>query len=144
MAESLELEIVTPDRAVFAASALSVVVPGTDGEMEVLPDHLPLLTTIHAGSLIVSTVNGDTRKFFIDGGFAEIQPNRVVILTGQCDGTDEVDVERAKILVEEAEKQYLKLEDGKEDEISLDDREEYLAALDRARRRLAFSEEHSD
>ena len=132
----------TPDRAVFATEAKSVIVPGTEGEMEVLPDHLPLLTTIHAGALTVNASNGDVRRFFIDGGFAEVQPNRVVILTGFCSGADEIDLEEAKRLVEEAERRYQKMQDSTDSEaLSLDERQEYLNARDRARRRLAFSEE---
>lgn len=142
---SLQIEIVTPDRAVFADEAESVVVPGSEGEMEILSGHLQLLTTIHAGAMTVLTTSGETRKFFIDGGFAEVQPDRVTVLTGFCSGADEIDIAEAKRMVAEAEERYQKMQDSTESEqLTVDERDAYLSELDRARRRLAFSEEHTD
>lgn len=143
MSELLQVEIVTPERAVFSAEATEVLVPGIDGELGILPGHLPLFTTIRVGAMTVKTVDGGDRIFCIEGGFAEILPHSVIILTDSCEGSEEADIAIAKEMVEKAEKALSALhekEDKEEGNHVI--RDEYYDALDRARRRLAFSEEH--
>ena len=140
MAETLFVEIVTPERAVFTGTVSEVVLPGVVGEMGVLPGHLPLLTAIAMGDLAVVQDN-KTRHFFVEGGYAEILPNKVSVLTEACDGIDEIDVSTAKKALETAEKQLLALEErSRAEEIEGDVRKAHEEALERARRRLLMAE----
>lgn len=141
MSQLLQVEIVTPERAVFAAEATEVLVPGIDGELGILPGHLPLFTTIRVGAMTVKTVDGGDRIFVIEGGFAEILPHSVIILTDSCEGSEDSDIAVAKGMVDKAEKALNALHE-KEDAVHHEVRDEYYDALDRARRRLAFSEQH--
>ena len=143
MSGLLRVEIVTPERAVFAAEATEVLVPGIDGELGILPGHLPLFTTIRVGAMTVKTVDDGDRVFVIEGGFAEILPHSVIILTDSCEGSEEADMAIAQGMVEKAEKALNELHKKEEEEEGNHEiRDEYYDALDRARRRLAFSEEH--
>lgn len=82
----------------------------------------------------------EKRIFIIEGGFAEVLPNKVIILTNHCEGSEESDITIAQEMVKKAEHALKKLHG--EDEVHHEVRDEYYDALDRARRRLAFSEEH--
>lgn len=137
---TLEVEIVTPERAVFSGTVEEVVLPGAVGEMGVLPGHLPLLTAIAMGDLAV-VQGGKVRHFFVEGGYAEILPNKVSVLTEACDGVDEIDVAKARMALEAAEKELAKLESkAKSEEIEGEVQEAHEKALERARRRLLVAE----
>lgn len=142
MSATIEVEIVTPERAVFRGEATHIVLPGEIGEMDVLPGHLPLLTSISVGTMVVHEPNG-TREFFIEQGYAEILPDRVSVLTERCEGVDEIDIAKAKAAVEAAELELTKLEDrSKLEEISIDAQTAHQQAVERARKRLLYAEEH--
>ncbi len=144
MAEKIEVEIVTPERAVFSESADLVVIPGTAGELGVLPGHLPLLTSIKMGDLAVH-VGGQVRHFFVEGGYAEILPDKVSVLTEACDGVDEIDIAEAQRHLEAAEKQLAELEaQAKSGEVEGDVRVAHEQALERARMRAAFAKDSSN
>jgi F-type H+-transporting ATPase subunit epsilon len=90
----LHLEIVTSERTVFEGDVDMVTVPGGDGEMGVLPNHAPVLSTLKPGELRVKQ-NGDTLEFAIGGGFIDIHNNRVIILADSAERAEEIDTARA-------------------------------------------------
>lgn len=140
MADTLQLEIVTPERAVFKGVATEVVLPGGAGEIGVLPGHLPLLTSIAMGDLMVHGDKG-TRHFFIEGGYAEILPHRVSVLAEYCDGADEIDIAEAREAVKIAEDAWAGIEEkARSEEVEADVRQRHQDALERARRRLLFAD----
>lgn len=140
-ADTLRVEIVTPERAVFNDVASQVVIPGTVGELGVLPGHLPLLTAIGVGDLAVHS-GGQVRHFFIDGGYAEILPDRVAILTENAEGFDELDLAEARRQLEAAEQQVRKLEErSRTEEVEAGVEARHHDALERARRRVLFAEQ---
>jgi F-type H+-transporting ATPase subunit epsilon len=102
MADQIHLEIVTPQRAAFSEVVSEVTIPGELGELGVMPGHRPLMTLISGGEVVAMTPTGE-RHFAIDGGFAEILPDKVTILVRSCEGADEVDVEHARLLLAELE-----------------------------------------
>ncbi len=77
---ALTLEIVTPEAKVFSASVDTVVVPTVDGEIGILPGHIPLLTQVANGQLMV-TREGRTEWLFVGEGFAQVQGDVVSVLT---------------------------------------------------------------
>jgi F-type H+-transporting ATPase subunit epsilon len=99
---SIRCEIVSQDRIVFQGDADMVLLPGTDGEMGILPHHAPLLTTLKYGIIRVRSQERET-LFTVAGGFAEIQPDIVTILADAAENVEEIDVARAEAARKRAE-----------------------------------------
>ena len=77
--------------------------PGTEGRMGILPNHSALLTTLGFGEVIVRPLAGGEEFFAIGGGFAEVQPTKIVVLADSAEHADEIDIERAEKAREQAE-----------------------------------------
>lgn len=92
---SIRCEIVSQDRTVYRGEADMVVLPGTDGEMGILPHHAPLLTTLKYG-IIKVRLQGQESVFTVAGGFAEIQPDQVIVLADAAENIEEIDIARAE------------------------------------------------
>jgi len=80
MADTLELELVSPESLLLSRRVEMVVVPGADGDFGVLPGHAPLISNIRPGALIVFEGGKAVDRFFLAGGFAEVTPERCTIL----------------------------------------------------------------
>jgi F-type H+-transporting ATPase subunit epsilon len=99
----LLLEIVTPERQVFSDQVDSVVVPGSLGELGVLPHHAPLVSTLGVGELRIR--KGGSEEFFaIVGGFLQVRPDKVVVMAETAEIDSDIDLERAQKARAEAEK----------------------------------------
>lgn len=145
MAETLTIEVVTPERAVLSGEAEEVILPGSEGQMGILPGHLPLLSGLGIGQMTVRGFIGHggsgERKFLVDGGFVEILPNKVTVMTETCDGFDEIDVAQARLAIESAEKELHVVEElSKTELIEEDVLKRHQEALRRARLRLLLAE----
>jgi F-type H+-transporting ATPase subunit epsilon len=93
--------VITPERAVLEADAISVVFPAHDGEVGILKNHAPLLYKLGVGVLRVKTAEGE-QSFFVDGGFAQMVENRLTLLTEQARPVAEVNRAAAERAREEA------------------------------------------
>jgi F-type H+-transporting ATPase subunit epsilon len=98
---SLRCEIVSQDRLVFEGDADIVIVPGVAGEMGILPNHAPLLTTMKFGILKVR-YQGEDHIFTVAGGVVEVQPHIVTVLADAAEDVMEIDVARAEAARERA------------------------------------------
>jgi len=98
----IRCEIVSQDRTVFEDDVDIVVLPGTDGEMGILPHHAPLLTTLKYG-LIKVRMKEHEQVFTVAGGVAEIQPEIVTVLADAAEDVAEIDEERAQAAKRRAE-----------------------------------------
>lgn len=98
----IRCEIVSQDRLVWEGDADIVVLPGTDGEMGILPHHAPLLTTLQFGVIRVRA-GGREEIFAVAGGVAEVQPEIVTVLADAAENVAEIDVARAQAARERAE-----------------------------------------
>ena len=92
---TIRCEIVSQDRTVFEGDVDIVVLPGTDGEMGILPKHAPILTTLKYGIIKVRK-GGNEELFTVAGGVAEIQPDIVTVLADAAENVEEIDVARAE------------------------------------------------
>ena len=97
------LEIVTPERLAYSDEVDAVVLPGSEGELGVLPHHAPLLTTLGIGELRYRK-GGQEESFAIVGGFLQVRPDRVVVMAETADMASEIDLEKAQEARREAEK----------------------------------------
>ena len=95
MADTLELEIVTPDKLLVRERVEQVQIPGKTGELGVLPGHAPLITTLTIGE--ISYRQGtNTHYLAVAWGFAEVLPNKVTILADTAERAEEIDAKRAQ------------------------------------------------
>ena len=99
----LQLEIVTPERLAYSDTVDSVVLPGAEGEMGILPHHAPLLATLGVGELRIRK-GGEEEFFAIAGGFVQVRPDKVVVMAETADMAAEIDLEKAQEARREAEK----------------------------------------
>ena len=98
MAETLRLEIVTPQETVFSEDVNMVTLPGSEGEIGVYPQHVRLITQLVPGEILVSA-NGQDRSLAVGEGLVEITPERVSIVTDMAipaERIDEAKVEEAR------------------------------------------------
>jgi len=100
----LTLEIVTPDRSLLREDVDEVVVPGSEGELGVLPGHTPLLSSLKIGELWYR--QGSEKHYLaIAFGFVEVLPDRVTVLADVGERAQEIDVQRAERAKKRAEEQ---------------------------------------
>lgn len=128
----LKLEIVTPERRVFDETVDTVTVPTATGEVGILPNHAPLISSLKPG-ILSFTNQGATERMIISGGFIEVNSNKVSILADVAENSDEIDVEAARIEREAAER-VLGSWSGTEEEFEVE-REK----LERAQARLQLA-----
>jgi F-type H+-transporting ATPase subunit epsilon len=100
--KSQRLEIVTPQRKVFSEDVKFLVAPGTDGELGILPEHAPLITSLNIGVLRIQQ-DRDFIKVVVSGGFMEVRNSKVTVLATSAERADEIDVERAERAKKRAE-----------------------------------------
>ena len=105
MADKLNLEVVTPFRTVLNEDVDSVTLPGIEGELGILPEHVPLLTTLDTGILTYVNSNGNTQAIAVHWGYAQVDGNNVRVLAELAETADEIDLPRAL----EAEKKAMEL-----------------------------------
>lgn len=103
MAENIQLEVVTPEKAVISQEVQIVMAPGTMGEFGVLPGHTPFLSTLKVGTVRYTDATGKERAVFVSGGFAEALPDKVTILAESAERRRDIDLDRAQAALERAQ-----------------------------------------
>jgi len=134
MAETIRLEIVTPEKYVVSEQVQIVMAPGTLGEFGVLEGHTPFLTSLQIGKVRYRDTSGTERAVFVSGGFAEALPDRVTILAESAERRQEIDFDRAKAALNRAEERLAAVN---KDNI---DTARAQAALNRAIARIKIAE----
>lgn len=104
----LELRIVTPDSTALELTCDEVAAPGINGEIGLLPGHVPVITALRPGLLTV-VKEGKKSVYAVSTGFAELEGERLTVLTDNCEAASAVDVERAKADKAKAEKALAEL-----------------------------------
>lgn len=99
----LKLEVVTPEKKVVDAEADSVTIPTVNGEVGILSNHAPMISSLKSG-ILAYTVGGRTEKMVISGGFVEVGVNKVSVLADVAETKDEVNAEIARADQAESEK----------------------------------------
>ncbi len=128
MADTFQLEIVTPSRLMVKEAAEEAQIPGSNGYLGILPGHAPLITELAVG-VITYKANDATHTLSVAWGFVEVLPDKVTILAEAAERPQEIDVERAQKAKDRAE-QRLKSNDPQVDYTRAED------ALQRAETRL--------
>ncbi|WP_159885355.1 F0F1 ATP synthase subunit epsilon [Paenibacillus puerhi] len=127
------LEIVTPERKVYAEQASMIVARGVEGELGILPNHIPLVTPLKIAPITVKNQGSKDINIAVNGGFMEVRKDKVVILAESAELPEQIDVDRAKASKDRAEQ---RLKNAKQDKIDFHRAE---MALQRALNRLDVS-----
>jgi F-type H+-transporting ATPase subunit epsilon len=127
----LRVEMVTAEGRVLSQEADFLKAPGIDGELGVLPRHIPLMTPLRTGEVLVRN-DGNEEYLFVAGGFLEVLPDKVVILADAAERAEDIDEQRA----EEARRRAQQLLEQK----GAVESPEAAAALERAMFRLRVAE----
>ena len=128
----LNLEIVTPEKKVLSETVDSVTIPTASGEVGILTNHVPLISSLKAGVLAYAK-SGATERMVVAGGFVEVSQNNVSILADVAETAGEIDVETAR-----AERDSLEKELGAW-KGSLEESESERERLEKAQARLALA-----
>ena len=102
----LKLTIVSPERELYSGDVDIVLAPGVDGQLGILPKHIPLITQLTEGELIVRA-GAEERYFAIHGGFMHVLPDSVTVLADVGERADDIDIERAESAKKRAEQRLL-------------------------------------
>ncbi len=100
--QTLKFEIVSADRVVYSDDVDVVVAPGSMGELAVLPNHAPLMTSLDIGEIRVRK-EGQEVELFTNGGFLEVNANKVIVLADSAERAEEIDITRAEAARKRAE-----------------------------------------
>lgn len=98
--KTIKFEIVTPERVVLKEMVRQVTVPTLDGEITVLPDHIPLVSVLKSGVIEVKRADGQIEVMSVSGGFIEVLADKIVILADTAELAREID----ELRIEEARK----------------------------------------
>ena len=132
MADTLQLEIVTPERLVEKDTVSEVQIPGKDGYLGILPGHAPLITELGVGEI---TYRGDGMEYrlAVAWGFAEVLADKVTILAETAERANEIDLDRARKAKQAAEERLTAADEESETDKALNQ-------LARAETRIAVAE----
>jgi F-type H+-transporting ATPase subunit epsilon len=134
MADTFQLEIVTPEKKVVDTAAEEAQIPGKNGYLGVLPGHAPLITELAVGA-ITFRAGATEQRLAVAWGFAEVLPDKVTILAESAERPSEINVERARKAKERAEQLLTSGDPNVDVERALD-------ALHRAETRLEVAQKN--
>jgi F-type H+-transporting ATPase subunit epsilon len=100
----IKFEIVTPEKTVLKEQVAQVSVPTRQGEITVLPGHIPLVAALQPGVIEIVKTAGERDLMSVSGGFIEVLKNKVVILADTAERAEEIDIDRAEEARERAAK----------------------------------------
>ncbi|NOX16886.1 MAG: F0F1 ATP synthase subunit epsilon [Chlorobi bacterium] len=132
--KQFEIEVIAPSKQVYKGNIVSVTVPGTNGNFQVLYNHAPLLSSFEIGKVKIKEEEGSEETVYATGGgTVEVLGNKVLLLAESLERYDEIDVKRAEAAAERAKERLAK----KDESIDVARAE---AALHRAINRLKIAQ----
>ena len=130
----LLVEIVTPERQLLSQQADMVLLPGAAGQMGVMKGHVPLLTTLAEGEIVITLNGEEVEALAVSGGLAEVRPDHVTVLADTAERGEEIDETRAEEARQRAEQELKEHSEGPLPSPV------HLAALRRSQTRLRVAE----
>ena len=118
MSENFTVEIISPDKSILKSEATEVNIPSYEGQMGILKDHIPLITFLRPGLIIIKKNNNGEKNFFVEDGTVEFLDNNLLILTSTAKSLDSLDKNSIDVIIKNSQE---KIDKG---EIS--DKEKYL------------------
>ena len=111
MADPFPFELVSPERLLLSEEVQSVVLPGSDGEFEVLAQHAPFLSTLRPGIMRVNGTTTGERRIFVRGGFADVNRTGLTVLADEATPVEDLDREAIAATIRDAEEDVADLDD---------------------------------
>jgi F-type H+-transporting ATPase subunit epsilon len=108
---ALHFELVSPERLLFSGDVAEVDIPGTEGDMGILPGHAPVLSTLRPGVITVTKDGGAKERIFVRGGFAEVNPQGLTVLAEVAVPIAELDAARVAQEVKDAQEDVADAQD---------------------------------
>ena len=105
MAQTMQFDLVSPERSLASLQASAVLIPGAEGDMTAMPQHAPTITTLRPGVLKVESPEGNS-EYLVTGGFAEIAGDSLSVLAERAIPMNELTREQLDALIEEAREMY--------------------------------------
>ena len=105
MADTMQFDLVSPERSLASLQATAVVIPGAEGDMTAMPMHAPTITTLRPGLLKVESPEGNA-DYLVTGGFAEIAGDSLSVLAERAIPMAEMTRDQMNALIEEAREMY--------------------------------------
>ena len=102
MSDKFTIEIITPDKTILKSEATEVTIPSFEGQMGILKDHIPLITFLRPGIILVQ--NQEEKKYFIEEGTVEFSDNNLLILTSTAKDLKNMEKNFINDLIDQAEK----------------------------------------
>src|SRR5580698_9846033 len=102
MADTIELEVVTPERQLVKESVTEAQVPAREGYIGVLPGHAPLLSLLGSGALTYVAPGGVRKALAIHGGFVEVLPDHIRVLANLAERAEEINLDKARAALKQA------------------------------------------
>lgn len=134
MAESIDLEIATPERLLVKEQVSEVQIPGKEGYLGILPGHAALLSQLGTGFLSY-TVASRKRYLSIHGGFVEVLPEQVRVLANVAERAEDIDLDRARKDFAQAHEQVMNPSPDLDPAIALDSMFAAQARIDAAEKK---------
>ncbi len=100
---TIVVDVVSAEASVYSGEAKFVALPGQEGELGILPGHVPLITRIRPGAVRIQTADGTEESIFVAGGLLEVQPDRVTVLADVAVRSKDLDEAKAKQAIEAAQ-----------------------------------------
>ena len=117
MPDTFKFELVSPERLLVSDEVEQVLVPGSEGDMTILAHHAPVLTTLRPGVLEIGHASGEQQRFFLRGGFAEVNPTGLIVLAQTAVDLRELDAGQLAQEIENAEEDVADAADAAEDAV---------------------------
>jgi F-type H+-transporting ATPase subunit epsilon len=128
---AFQCTVVTPEQQVLDEQIVQAIVPAHDGKVGILTNRAPLLMKLGLGEMRIDLSNGQKRRYYIEGGVAQVKDNKLTILTDEATPADQINAEAARAELAEAEARRITAEPG-----SFEQRQK---SLDRARARIEMA-----
>jgi F-type H+-transporting ATPase subunit epsilon len=113
MAESFQFDLVSPERLLVSQQVESVIIPGAEGEMTIMANHAPVMSTIQPGVVTVKAADGGEERYVVFGGFADILPSGCTLLAESAVAVKDIDRDDIARRIQEAREDAA---DAKDDE----------------------------
>jgi len=134
MADTFQLQVATPERSFVDEPVSEAEIPGKDGYMGILAGHAPLLSALKPGVLTYSGGSGGQHVLVIDGGFVEVFDNHVRVLADAAEAAEDIQVDRARKQLDEANRNLQQAQDSAASEAALKEMQRAQARIDAAER----------
>ncbi len=109
MQDKFSIEIISPDKSILKSDANEVIIPSYEGEMGILKDHIPLITFLRPGLMIIK-IDNKKNTFFVEDGIVEFSNNQLLILTSTAKNLEELDKDSVNEMILESQKLFDKNE----------------------------------